>query len=391
MRDLRLTVGAALVAAVALTTTPVAALAATFKVNPGDSIQAAVDLADDGDTVMVYPGTYIEPAVSGPAVTVHKGIRLKGKPNKKTGDKVVLLAAPGQTDGVLVEPANPGDPNVDGFRISGFTVQGFQNNGIHLRYCDNFRIEKNESIDNEENGIFPTLSANGLVKRNVSYGSDDSALWVEASTNVRVMQNDISGSPTGLEITISQDIEMTKNDIHDNTTGVGFYHPSAAGLPMVPGMVIGNWVFENNHVHDNNAPNTAPPGSMPASLPPGGGVLVLGADFVTVDKNVIENNDFYGITAIDYCLAVAGGDFDCGVNPPAVESEVNGGHFGDNELNGNGLNPDPLHPLSAYAADITYLTLTDNLNNRFCGNTSTTTLTKQIPFGHPIQESGKCT
>ena len=73
----------------------------------------------------------------------------------------------------------------------------------------------------------------------------------------------------------------------------------------------GNWHVVDNHVHDNNEPNTAPGGSRSAQLPPGGGILVLGVDHVDVQKNRIENNDFVGIGMIDYCVAVAGTAFDC--------------------------------------------------------------------------------
>src|SRR5262249_51904187 len=101
-----------------------------------------------------------------------------------------------QHHGILVEPANPGDPDIDGLMIKGFTVEGFPNNGIWLRHVQNFKIQNNEAINNLENGIWPTLSANGLVKKNVSYGSQDSAMWIEGAENVRALKNDLHDSPT---------------------------------------------------------------------------------------------------------------------------------------------------------------------------------------------------
>jgi len=56
----------------------------------------------------------------------------------------------------------------------------------------------------------------------------------------------------------------------------------------------------NNEFHHTP---TAPPGSMSADMPPGGGILVLGVDNVNIEKDRIENNNFYGITVVDYCLA----------------------------------------------------------------------------------------
>ena len=139
---------------------------------------------------------------------------------------------PGQMHGILVEPANEGDPDINGLEINGFTIEGFPNMGIWLRHVNNFNIQNNESINNLENGICPTLSANGQVKKNVAYGSQDTALWVEASQNVRVINNELRNSPTGLEITISKEITVETNNIHDNTIGVGLYHPATAGLPQ---------------------------------------------------------------------------------------------------------------------------------------------------------------
>lgn len=348
MGSARVSIGVGLI--LGLTVVGTAATAAVHKVNPGESIQAAVDLAAPGDKVVVMPGAYIGTGTGSASVRITKSLKLIGK--SKPGAKVRILPGPGETDGILVEPENPGDPDVDGVLIKGFSVDGFPNNGIWLRHVQNFKIQNNESINNLENGIWPTLSANGLVKKNVSYGSLDSALWIEASENVRVIKNDLSFSPTGLEITISKNIEATKNHVHNNSVGIGLYHPSAAGLD--PLGEDGDWEISNNYVHDNNNPNTVT-GGLVSALPPGGGILVLGADRVNIKRNRIENNDFFGIAVVDYCLAVASTSFNCTTSPPDVEPAPDDNTYVKNTLVNNGTDPEPFGGFEAFAADITYL------------------------------------
>jgi hypothetical protein len=349
------------------TSTTFPGTARRITVYPGQSIQNAVDAVLPGGKVIVMPGTYQEPHTNPNAVTISKdGIQLIARSNPRAGRKVILQAGPGQRNGIVVQPA-VANTRIDGFRIKGFTIQGFSNNGIVTRYLDNFRIEKNESIDNLENGIWPTLSANGLVRKNVSYGSQDSALWVEGSENVRVIKNELHSSPTGLEITVSKNIEAIRNDIHDNSIGVGLYHPNAASLPPLGG--DGDWVILDNWVHDNNKPNTAPPGSMSAALPPGGGILVLGVDRVSIEKNKVENNDFFGTSVVGWCVAVAGTAYDCGVLPPIVEAVPQNNNFVSNVLTGNGENPIPFGGFEQFAADITYLVLDPTAANCFAKNT----------------------
>ena len=355
-----------------------AARAAHTTVYPGDSIQAAVDAASPGDTIKVMPGDYMETHGNSAAVRVTKPLKLiaRSKPLGAFPDAIVrIIPGPGNTSGIVVEPANPGDPDIDGLKIKGFTVEGFHNNGIWLKHVRNFKIQNNTTIDNLENGIWPTLSANGLVKKNVSYGSEDSALWIEASENVRAIKNELYNSPTGFEITVSKNITAKRNDIHDNSTGMGLYHPSAAGLPPLGG--DGDWDVISNHVYDNNFPNNAPGGSMSAGLPQGGGVLVLGADRVHLLKNQIENNDFYGISVIDYCVAVDGTDFDCDSNPPEVEPAPDDNTFVANTLVNNGTNPNAeMNPdfdlFALFAADITYLVTGGGHVNCFANNTYAT-------------------
>ena len=121
------------------------------------------------------------------------------------------------------------DDSVKGFYIRGFTVEGFPRNGIQTRWVDGFEFVRNESVNNLNNGIYPTLSANGLVQNNVSYGSLDTAMWVAGSENVRVIGNEVFGSVIGFEITVSNNVWFTQNKVHDNTVGIGLFHPNGAG------------------------------------------------------------------------------------------------------------------------------------------------------------------
>lgn len=345
----------------------------SITVNPGESIQAAVDAAQPGQTVVVKPGDYVESHDAAAAVRITKPLQLIAD---STSDKPVrILPGGAQRQGILVEPANSGDPDIDGITIKGFTVQGFRNNGIWLRHVTNFTIEGNTSIDNLENGIWPTLSTNGEVKNNVAYGSLDSALWVEAVENVRVIDNTLHSSPTGLEVTVSNDVHMEGNTVYNNVVGIGLYPPESAGLPPSnwPSQPFRNWTVTDNHVYENNLPNPVTGGSV-GNLPPGGGILVLGVDTVLIQNNKIENNDFFGIAMTDYCVAVAGTSISCEDNPPIVpDTAPENNKFIGNNLSGNGGNAPP-GAFQALGSDILALGGSDN-----CASDNIYTKTIQSP------------
>jgi hypothetical protein len=340
-----------LLAVVALGTAT-AAEATIHQVDPGESIQAAIDAASPGDTILVEPGVYQETgnAQFGLHITTDN-LRLIGKVKYHGGglQKVRLVKFGTQQTGVYAAPAGCGPEvgvggcpdQLQGFEIRGFVVEDFPNNGIQTRFVKDFQIIGNESARNLENGIYPTISAHGLVAANVSYGSLDTALWVAASENVRVIANDVSASPIGFEITVSNNVYASLNHIHGNTVGVGLFHPNAAGNAQLPEMA--NWVFEYNYIHDNNLPNPAPPESFQAGVPPGIGVL-------------------------GWCTATATNPLrNCIADPPQADPAANNNRVSQNQVSGNGGSPPGggAGDLDFLAADITYFEFEGSSGNCF--------------------------
>ena len=252
-------------------------------VNDGDSIQQAVEDAEPGTTILVKPGTYNE------TVYIDKdGIRLIGVIEE--GRRVVLDGEGTLNDAILYSGNN--------IVVENLTVTRYKGNGIMSQAGNNWEIRNNLIIDTGIYGIFPQLGQNGVVEHNVVSGISDAAIYIGMSDNVHVAYNDVFDSVAGIEIENSRHAIVENNYVHNNTGGVlAFITP---GLPIKTTFDV---IIRNNYIVGNNHDNFGAPGSTVAGIPAGTGVLIMAADDVIVEGNIISDNKTAGILVTDHSHA----------------------------------------------------------------------------------------
>jgi hypothetical protein len=176
----------------------------------------------------------------------------------------------------------------------------------------------------------------------------------------------------GFEITVSNNVWVTQNKIHDNTVGIGLFHPNGAGNPPTSVSALNNWVIEHNDIRNNNIPNAWAEIELPpdvdspfqAALPPGIGVLLAGVSGHTIAKNTVEDNDFVGIAVLGWCAATNGTSYNCTAKPPIAPPDASNNLVSQNKVSGNGTAAPPI-PIAFLAADITYFEVEGSSGNCF--------------------------
>lgn len=266
----------------------------THVIKPGESIQEAVKMAKPGDTIQVMPGEYSE------TIYIDKdNIRIVGVIEK--GERATLNGHDKLNDAILYSGNN--------IVVENFLITKYKGNAIMGQAGNNFEIRNNIIIDTGVYGIFPQLGKNGIIEHNIISGIEDAAIYVGMSDNIHVAHNEVFDSVAGIEIENSRHAIVENNYVHNNTGGIlAFITP---GLPIKTTYDV---IIRNNFIVDNNHANFGAPGSTVSGIPAGTGILIMAADQVVVESNIITGNKTAGVIITDHDNA-ANTTLDPGADP----------------------------------------------------------------------------
>ncbi|MFE7429869.1 right-handed parallel beta-helix repeat-containing protein [Streptomyces sp. NPDC057545] len=287
------------------------------------SVQQAVDVAREGETVLVGPGVYRESVrVTKPRVVLRGTDR-----NKVVFDGGVRLA-----NGITVTGAGSVVENLtvhgylaNGVLFTGVTDERLQRRGAGGSAYDpldtarfpavrGFRATRVTAYNNGLYGIYAFDARDGVIEDSYASGHADSGIYVGQCKpcNTVVRGNTVERNAVGIEMTnASDDLSVLGNLVARNRVGVTINSNDLEALAPQRGAVIAG-----NVVADNNAADT--PQQADGGF--GIGIGIGGGTGNRVHRNLVQGNRAAGVVVTD---------------PPG--HPASGNRVEDNRATGNGI------------------------------------------------------
>ena len=313
------TVGGVLAGATALAF-PLTGSAAptTVDVEPGQSIQAAINAAAPGTTIVVDDGTYSENLY----IPID-GITLKGEGG--AGD--VKLVPPkstnspcGPDNGICVAnitgfgPGGPITSTVHKVRITGITITGFSDSGIFMVNNSGARVDHVRSLNNGGYGMFALQSTGTHFTDNLAVGNHEAGLYLGESPQAAavVSDNTAHGNRFGIFFRDSRGGMFTDNDVNGNCVGMLFINTGL--LPSGDG----DATAKDNTANKNNLACPAVEGPPTSGI----GIAIAGGDHITLRDNTANGNVASGPTIATGGIVLAPGPGGLTTNINVVDNDA---------------------------------------------------------------------
>lgn len=292
-------------------------------VNPGDSIQAAVDripATADHWVIQVRPGVYKE------SVDITRsGVELRGVVEGE--DRPILDGTMDggmkRKDGMVVSGAY--------FTISGFLVRNYAGNGITSQKTHDTTFRNVITDSAGKYGLYPVESERILIENCVATNIADAGIYVGQSKDAIVRGCVAHGNVAGIEIENTVGALVENNEAYDNAGGILVFL-----LPGGASKMASDCEVVNNNVHDNNHVNFGDPNTTVAKVPQGMGILVMAADRTLVQGNRITGNQSVGITIASATAIAANPGDQLDIEPNSDETNLV-----NNIYKNNGRAPSP--------------------------------------------------
>ena len=310
----------------------------TITVQPGETIQAAVDRARPGDTIEVPYGLYTERV----AIDL-SDITLRGIPNEK-GEWPILDGEGRLADGVIASGNN--------FELANFHVRNTTDNGVLVEGATGVHLHDLFTENTGAYGVYPVQSTDVLIERSTATGVNDAGIYAGQCEKVVIRDSVAYGNVIGIEVENTVGAEVYNNHAYDNALGIFIDL-----LPQLTSKVSLDTKVYNNIAENNNHENFAPAKTSAALVRTGTGLLLLAADHVEVYSNTIRGNKTAGVAVFNLTIGFDEDEIDVGPNP-----EHNWIH--DNVMQNNGTDADEfVRSLGISGSDI--LWDGSGWNNRF--------------------------
>lgn len=258
----------------------------TLVVGPGGftSIQAAVDAALPGDTVLIQPATYQESVL-----VVTPGIVIAG-----TDRATVVLDGGGFLGDGITVLAND-------VVVRTLTVQNYANNGVIFSHVRGFQMTDLHAKNNKEYGLYAIHSTDGDISHSIGEGHGDSAFYIGETPDCRcdVHHNVGFNNMLGYSGTANSHLRIFANEFYDNRAGILMsVLPQEMGVDpdgTFYGTQVGTEIFDN-HVYRNNNKDAPESGIWETvHVPLGEGITISGGWMNYVHDNLVEDNALWGV------------------------------------------------------------------------------------------------